>query len=69
MIIDEDSALVKSAYFINLLVDQFTIFIETAGVDASGINGNNERHNIIIHNMVIACLLDIIHNGHSGYVQ
>ena len=32
--------------------------METTGSDASRINGNNERHNISIHNMVISGLID-----------
>ena len=32
--------------------------MENTGGDSSWINVNNERHNIIIHNMVIAGLLD-----------
>ena len=32
--------------------------METTGGDASWINGNNERHNRSIHNMVISYLLD-----------
>ena len=42
----------------NLLIDEFEISMETPGGDTSWINGNNERHNRSIHNMVIAGLLD-----------
>ena len=59
VIIDEDSALEKSTYIKSLLVDRFKISMETAGGDASWINGKNERHNRRIHNMVRAALLDI----------
>ena len=48
----------------NLLVNEFKIYIETTGGDASWINVNNERHNRSIHNMVIAGLIDS--NQHSN---
>ena len=35
-----------------ILVDEFRIAMETTVGDASWINGNNEIHNRIIHNMV-----------------
>ena len=42
----------------NLLIGEFEISMELPGGDTSWINGNNERHNISIHNMVIAGLID-----------
>ena len=51
--LDGDSSLATSIDVTNLLVDQFTISMENTGGDASSINGNNERHNRIIHNMEI----------------
>ena len=56
--IDEDSALEKSTDITNLIIDEFEVSMETPGGDTSWINGNNERHNRSIHNMVIASLLD-----------
>ena len=44
----EDSELENSTDVKNLLVDEFKISMETTGGDAYWINGNNERHNIII---------------------
>ena len=52
-------ALENSTYDINLLVNNFSISIETYGGDASWVNGNNEGHNIRIINMVRAVLLGI----------
>ena len=56
--VDEDSALENSTYITNLLIDEFEISMETPGGDTSWINGNNERHNRSIHNMVITGLLE-----------
>ena len=50
--VDEDGALEKSTYVTNLLFYDFRITMETTGGDASWLNGNNERHNRIIHNVV-----------------
>ena len=50
---DEYGALENSIYVTKILIDEFSISIETTGGDASLINGNNEIHNIIINNMVI----------------
>ena len=58
MRVDEDGALGNSTYVNNLLVDEFNISIETTCGDSSWINGKNEIHNISIHNMVRAGLLD-----------
>ena len=58
MRVDEDGALEKSADVTNLLVDDFIISMETSGGDEFWMNGNNERHNRSIHNMVIYGLLD-----------
>ena len=41
----------------NLVFDELEICMETPGGDTSWINGNNERHNISIHYMVMAGLL------------
>ena len=54
----EDSALENSTCVINLLVDEFKIYMKNTGGDASWLNGKNERHNRIIHNMVRAALID-----------
>ena len=43
--------------------------MENTGGDASWLNGNNERHNRSIHNMVIAGLLDINQHAKNGPVQ
>ena len=58
VIFDEDGALSKSTDVTNLLVDDFSIYMETTGDGASWLNGNNERHNRIIHTIVIAGLID-----------
>ena len=63
MRVDEDGNLENSTDFTNLLVDEFRISVETTGGDESCINGNHERHNIIIHNMVIVGLLESNKNG------
>ena len=57
--VDEYSALVNSIDVKNLLIDELKISMETTVGDASWINGNNERHNRSIHNMLRAGLLDI----------
>ena len=54
----EDGTLVNSTDAINLIVDYFSISNETTGCDTSWINGNNERHNRSIYNMVRARFLD-----------
>ena len=54
----KDGALSKSNVFTNFLVDEFIISVETTGSDASGINENNNIHNISIHTMVREVLLD-----------
>ena len=56
--VDEDGALVNLTYVTNLLVEESKTFIESIGGDASWINGNIERHNITINNMVRSVLLD-----------
>ena len=56
--VDEYSELAKSLDATNLLTGDFKISMETNGGDASWLNGNNERHNRSIHNMVRAALLD-----------
>ena len=48
----------KSTYVTNLLVDELNISMENTGGDASCLNGKNEWHNKIIHNMVMSGLLD-----------
>ena len=53
----------------NLRVEEFGIAMETTAVDASWINGNNERHNRTIHNMVIAYLIGINSHEKNGVVQ
>ena len=56
--VDEYGALEKSTDVTNLLVDDFNISMETTGGDSLWLNGNNERHNRSIHNMVRAGLLE-----------
>ena len=56
---DEDGTLEKSTDVTKLLVDEFKTSIETTGGDVSCINGNNERQNRIIHNVVRAGIIDI----------
>ena len=60
---DEASALEKSTYAKNLLVDEFKIYMETNGGDASWLNGKNERHNRGIHNMARSGILDSNQQG------
>ena len=60
---DEDGALEKSKNVTNLLIEEFKISMETTGGDESWINGNNERQNRSIHNMVVSGLLD--NNQHA----
>ena len=67
--VDEDIALASSTDVTNLLVDEFKIFMETTGGDASWINGNNERHNRSIHNMKRAGLPDSNQHEINGAVQ
>ena len=50
--VDEDGFLASSTDVTNLLVDEFNISMETTGGDSSYSNGNNQRQNKIIHNMV-----------------
>ena len=56
--VDEDIALENSTDVTNLLVDEFKTSMENTGGDVSWINGKNERHNIIIHNILRAVLID-----------
>ena len=63
MIVDEDGVLENSTDVTNLLVDDFRISVETTGGDASWINENNEKHNISIHNIVRAGLIDSNQHG------
>ena len=58
MRVHEDVTLSNSTDVNKLLVDNFRISMETTGVDESCINGNNEIKNIIIHNILIAVLLE-----------
>ena len=58
MRVDEDVALSESIGITNLVVDDFIISMETTGGDVTWLNEKNERHNKIIHNMVISGLLD-----------
>ena len=55
---DEYGDLENSTDITNLLVDDFNISTENTCGDASCPNGKNEKHTIIIHNMVRAGLLD-----------
>ena len=57
--VDKYSDLEKSTDVINLIVDDFNIFMETTGDDASWLNGKNEIHNRRNNNMVREGLLDI----------
>ena len=52
MRVDEDFALESSTDVTNLIVDDYIIYMENTGGGESWLNGNNERHNIIIHNVV-----------------
>ena len=56
MRVDEYGNSEKPEYVTNLIVVKFTIIMEITSEDASWINGNNEQHNRIMHNMVIADL-------------
>ena len=58
MIVDEDGALEKSTDVTNPRVDNFNVYMETTGGDASWLNGKNERHTTSIHNMVREGLLE-----------
>ena len=69
IIVDEDSALAKSTDVTNLLVEKFKISMENTGGNASWINGNNERHNRSIQNIVRAGLLDSTEQEKNGAVQ
>ena len=60
--VDEYGYLENLTDVTNLLVDDFTISMETTGCDASWINENNEIHNRIINNMVIEGLVNINRN-------
>ena len=60
MRVDEDGALANSTDVTNLLFDDFNISMENTVSDLSWLNGKNERHNIIIHNMVREGLIDSI---------
>ena len=62
MIVDEDGDLEKSAYVTNLIVDDFSIYMENTGGDASWLKGKNEIHNIRIHLMGREGLLDCNQN-------
>ena len=63
MRVDEDGTLEKYTDVTDLLVDELNISMEATGVDASWLNGNNERHNISIHNIVIAALIYSNHHN------
>ena len=56
--VDEDGALENSTDVTNIIVDDFNIFMQNTGGNASCINENNEIHNRSIHNMVRVGLLD-----------
>ena len=58
MIVDEDLPQEKSTDVTDFLVDEFNISLKTTSGDASCLNGNNERHNRSIQNMVIISLYD-----------
>ena len=68
MRVDEDVNLEKSTDVTNLLVDNFNIYMENTGGDVSWPNKKNERHNIIIHNIVRAGLLDSSQHEKNGAV-
>ena len=55
--VHEDVTLANSTDVTNLLVYEFNVSMETTSGDALWINDNNERHDRIIHNMVIAGLI------------
>ena len=67
--VDDDSALANSTDVKKLLVDEFKISMETTGGDASWPNEDNERNNLIIHNMVRSVLLDSKQHEKHGDVQ
>ena len=64
MIVDEYGSLEKSTDVANLLFDQFNIYMETNGCDASFLNGNNKQNERNIHNMFISGL--IYSDGHEN---
>ena len=55
--VDRYGALEKSTDVTNLLVEEFKISMETTGGDAYWLNGKNEKHNRIIHNIVRSGLI------------
>ena len=58
----EDGTLENSTDDTNLLVDEFKTSMDNTDGDASWLNGNNEPHNIKIHNMVRSGLIYINQN-------
>ena len=59
MRVDEDGTFLNSTDVTNFLVDDLRICMKITDGDSSWLNGNNEQHNRIIHNMVIEGLLGI----------
>ena len=69
MRIDEDCALEKSTDVTNRIFELLGIDMETSGGYAGWLNGRNEWHNIIIHNMNITVLIDSNQYGNNLIVQ
>ena len=67
MIVDGNVSLENSTDVTNLLVDDFKMSMETTGGNALWTNGNNERHNRSIHNMVRSGLHDIIQHEKRSF--
>ena len=67
--VDKDCSLENSIDVTNLLVKELKISMEITGGDAYFINGNNERHNRSIHNMVRAVLLDSNQHANKRYCE
>ena len=58
MRVEEDGVLEDSIDVTNISVDDFIIFVENTGGEASWINRKNEMHNRSIQTMVIEVLID-----------
>ena len=69
MRVDENGALEKSANVTDTLFEKISINMEINGGNTSWINGNNEKHNRIIQNMVRAGLIGGNKNEKNGVVQ
>ena len=67
--VDNDDALEKSADVTTILVEEFSIAMLTTSGDASQLNGNNERYNIIVINMIAAGIVDSDEHEKNGVVH